>query len=378
VKVVVAPNALKGSLSARAAAAAIAQGVRRAAPPAQIVELPIADGGDGTRELLISALAGEEHWVAVHDARGRVVQACYGLVDAGRTAVLDVASASGLAQLAASERDPLTSSSYGSGELMRAALASGCGRLLLGLGGSATVDGGLGLLRALGARAFDVAGRPLLGDGADLARLARFDVVELRERLAGCELVCLCDVENELSGPQGALQFAAQKGATPPVEAQLAQGLERLADVLERHSGGSVRGMKYGGAAGGIAATLSSLLGARLVSGSEAFLDLADFEARLAGAELAITAEGRLDAQSLSNKGPFAVARRARAAGVPTLLLAGSIAADVECPATPFACTLSISRELCEFSQAQAQAARWLAATSEHAARLYLLGRREP
>jgi glycerate kinase len=185
-------------------------------------------------------------------------------------------------------------------------------------------------------------------------------------------------VETVLSGPAGALTFAAQKGADARAEAELGAGLERLADALEAASGGRVRDLVSGGAAGGIAATLAALCGARLLSGIDYVLDLLDFERKLAGAELVVTAEGRLDAQSSRNKGPVGVARRARAAGVATLALAGSIAEDFELASTPFASVLAINREPLELGAAQAHAAAWLAFASEHALRLYLLARGAP
>jgi glycerate kinase len=211
--------------------------------------------------------------------------------------------------------------------------------------------------------------------GAGLASLARFDTRLAVERLRGCELSCLCDVDTRLTGPDGARLYAAQKGANAASEAVLARGLEQLADVLSAHAGRDVRALDSGGAAGGIAASLSALLGARLLPGIDFLLDMVGFERQLSGAELVITAEGRLDRQSAFNKGPLGVARRARAVGVPTLVLAGSIAADLALETTPFASALAIGREALALGEAQPHAAEWLAATSEHALRLYLLAR---
>jgi len=378
VKLLAAPNALKGSLSAQRAAEAIAQGARRASSSMDVIELPVADGGDGTLDVLLANLGGEAREVEVHDPLGRTLRARYGLIDCGRTALLDVATASGHARLRDSERDPLRASSYGTGELMRAALASGCERLVIGLGGSATVDGGLGLLAALGIPGLDASGHAVALGGAGLSELTRFDARAISSLTQGRELVCLCDVETRLTGPDGALLYAAQKGADARAEAVLGAGLERLAVALEAQSGVNARALVSGGAAGGIAATLCTLLGARLVPGIDFVLDQARFERKLAGAALVITAEGRLDRQSAFNKGPFGVARRARAAGVPTVVLAGSIADDFELEATPFAAALAIGREALTLDEARTHASSWLSATSEHALRLYLLAREAP
>jgi glycerate kinase len=378
VKVVIAPNALKGTLSAQHAASAVARGAKRAGPALEVLELPIADGGDGTRDVLLAACGGELFQVDAHDPLGRALRTHFALVDGGRTALLDVAAASGLALLGDSERNPLTSSSFGTGELVRAALASGCERVVIGLGGSATVEGGLGLLAALGSPGLDAAGRPVPLGGGALPALVRFDLAAARALLAGRELICLCDVETRLTGPDGARLFAAQKGADEDALRLLDAGLEQLALCLEAHSGQSVRDLVSGGAAGGIAATLSALLGARLVSGIDFVLDQLGFDDALAECELVITAEGRLDRQSLFNKGPFGVARRARAAGVPTLLLAGAIADDLDLAQTPFAAALSIAREPLPFAAARGHAAAWLETTAEQALRLYLSARAKP
>lgn len=377
-KVIVAPNALKGTLSAQHAASAIARGAKRVGRALEVLEMPIADGGDGTRDVLLAARGGELRQVEVHDPLGRALRAQFALIDSGRTALLDVATASGLALLCDPERDPLRSSSFGTGELVRAALASGCERLVLGLGGSATVEGGLGLLAALGSPGLDSTGRPLPLGGRALPALAGFDLSAARALLAGRELICLCDVETRLTGPDGARLFAAQKGADENALRLLDVGLEQLALCLEAHSGQRVRELVSGGAAGGIAATLSALLGARLASGIDFVLDQLGFDEALAECELAITAEGRLDRQSLFNKGPFGVARRARAAGVPTLLLAGAIAEDLDLAQTPFESALTITREPLPFAAARGHAAAWLESTAEQALRLYLLARPKP
>jgi glycerate kinase len=336
-KILCAPNALKGTVSAEDAALAIAEGVRAALPSARIATLPIADGGDGTRAILVAALGGKTLSAQVSDPLGRPITASYGLVEDGRTAVLDVASASGLALLAVTERDPFRTTSFGTGELLLAALDRGATEVVLGVGGSATVDGGLGLLRALGVELLDGRGQPVANGGAGLLELATIDATRLPTRVRTARITIACDVDNPLLGPEGAAPaFAPQKGAHARGVRALEAGLEHLARVLERSFGGRVGDVPFGGAAGGIAASLRAVLGAELVSGIDLVLDRVAFDQELAGTDLVVTAEGRLDAGSLRNKGPVGVARRALAHGVPTLALAGSIDPALDLGATPF------------------------------------------
>ncbi|HEY4158007.1 MAG TPA: glycerate kinase [Polyangiaceae bacterium] len=330
-RVVVAPNALKGSLTAPEAARAIARGVLRAAPTATVLELPIADGGDGTSDILIAACSGSTRVNSVRDALGRPVRASWGVIGAPLLGVIDVASASGLARLAPAERNPWLTSSYGTGELLCAALDAGCSRILLGVGGSATVDGGLGILAALGFALLDPRGAPVAPAGRGLAELAQIGASHVHPALARTAIEIACDVENPLLGANGAARvFAPQKGANPEQVLALEAGLSRLSEVIERYSGRDVRALRFGGAAGGIAAGLAGVLGATLCSGIDRVLDRVGFENALDGADFVITAEGRFDAQSSWNKGPIGVARRARSRGVPTLLLAGSIESGLE------------------------------------------------
>lgn len=375
-KIVVAPNALKGSLSAEAAASALAAGALRAAPHAEVRELPLADGGDGTRDVIARALGAELRAVAVQDALGRPLSASFGWLERDKTAIIDVASASGLALLAPEELDPLRASSYGTGELLAAALDTGARRVLVGVGGSATIDGGLGLLGALGARFFNARGELLGPDGAALSELHRVDVSGITAAARSCEIVVLCDVDNPLAGARGAAQaFGAQKGATPSQRAELDRALIALGGLLRDTTARDVAELPGAGAAGGIPAALAALFGARLVRGIDYILDMLDFERVAAGAELLITAEGRVDRQSLENKAPFGAARRARTLGVPTLVLAGSIADDFDVSASPFCAALSIQRGPATLAESQQHAAAWLTAAGEQALRTYLTGR---
>ena len=376
-KVVAAPNAFKESLTAVEAADAIAVGVRRAMPDCEVVCLPVADGGDGTRAVLVAALQGQEITCDAHDGLGRPVRAAYGRIDGARTAIIDVAAASGLALLAPSERDPLQASSFGTGELLRHALGSGVECVWLGVGGSATVDGGMGLLAALGAEWRDSSGRALAPCGGNLAAIASVDLEPAVRLLGGREVVVLADVDNPLLGQRGAAEvFAPQKGATPEQVGLLSRGLRNFAAVAGRTSGREIGDVPRGGAAGGIAAGLAAFVGARLVSGIDWVLDRTGFDEAAAGARLVITGEGRLDSQSAFNKGPSGVARRARLLGVPTVVLAGAIADDFEDPARIFDAALSIQRRPADLGSAMRLTADWLAATSHNIMRLVTLADR--
>ncbi|HEY6080013.1 MAG TPA: glycerate kinase [Polyangiaceae bacterium] len=375
-KLVAAPNALKGSLSAFAAAAAIATGARRAVSDAEVVELGIADGGDGTAEVVCRARGGSFRELPALDPLGRNRSARYAWLADG-TAVIDVATASGLTLLAESERDALSASSYGTGELIRAALGAGARRILLGVGGSASVDGAAGILQALGARLLDARGQPLPRGGAALAELSHIDLGGLDPRALGVPLDIACDVDSPLLGEHGAARaFGPQKGATPAGVVQLERALGQLAAVVARDFGRDVSSVVSGGAAGGIAAGLHGVLGARLLPGVDLVLDAVDFEGAIEGAELCITAEGLLDRQSLRNKGPFGVARRAAARGVPVVALGGGIADDVDDRDFPaFAGMFSICPRPLALDDAMRDAASLLATAAERVVRLFHVAR---
>ena len=371
-KLVAAPNALKGSLSAFAAAAAIAAGARRAVPTLEVVELGIADGGDGTAEVVCRARGGSFRDVPAHDPLGRPRTARYAWLD-DRTAVIDVATASGLALLEPTERSALTATSYGTGQVIRAALDASAERIVLGVGGSATVDGGAGILEALGARLLDADGQPLPRGGGALGRLARVDVTGLSEQARRVPFEIACDVDSQLLGEHGAARlFGPQKGATPAAVAQLESALSHFAAIVARDFGRDIRRVTSGGAAGGIAAGLHGVLGARLLPGVDWVLDAVGFDQALAGATLCITAEGLLDRQSLRNKGPFGVARRAAARGVPVVALGGGIADEVADRDFPeFAGMFSICARPLSLAEAMRDARPLLEAAAERVVRLF-------
>jgi glycerate kinase len=371
-KLLAAPNALKGSLSPFEAAGAIAAGAKRAAPDADVVELGIADGGDGTAEVVCRARGGSFREAPALDPLGRSRTARYAWLGDG-TAVVDVATASGLALLTPSERSAVTATSFGTGELMRAALSAGAKRIVLGVGGSATVDGGAGILQALGARLLDSDGKELARGGGELGRLARIDLSSLEPRARQVPIDIACDVDSQLLGEHGAARmFGPQKGATPAAVEQLEAALAHFADVIRRDFATDIAGVAAGGAAGGIAAGLHGVLGARLLPGVDLVLDAVGFDQALAGAALCITAEGLLDRQSLRNKGPFGVARRAAARGVPVVALGGGIAKDVTDRDFPaFAGMFSICSRPMSLEEAMRDARQLLEAAAERVVRLF-------
>ena len=323
-KVVVAPNAFKGTLTASQAAHAIARGVRDVWTDADVLEVPVADGGDGTVEALVSANRGEYRTAEVEGPLGEPVDATFGLIDGGRTAVVELATASGLSLLPESRRDPRRASTYGFGQLLEAARRTGARQVLAGIGGSATNDGGAGMAQALGYRLLDAQGRELSRGGAALARLGSIDASGLDPAWRQVAVKVACDVTNPLTGPLGASAvYGPQKGADAAAVHELDAALAHIAQVIKRDLGKDVAGVPGAGAAGGTGAGLIAFLDASLVPGGPLVVDAAGFDLALKGADLVITGEGRVDEQSAYGKAPGEVAKRAHAAGVPVLLIAG-------------------------------------------------------
>ena len=327
--ILIAPNALKGSLSAPAAARAIAAGVHRALPGAQLCLLPVADGGDGLLEVLEEALAGKRVTARVHGPLGTLLDAHYIYVPDRRLALLEMARVAGLALLEPTQYDPLRASTRGLGELVHATLERGAEEILIGIGGSATNDGGIGMAAALGARFLDEAGQPVEPLAGNLVRIQRIDTGGLDPRLRHTRIQVICDVDNPLLGARGATRvFGPQKGAGPTELERLEAGLTHLADLIEDQLGITVRDRPGAGAAGGLGAGALAFLCAELRPGTELVLELLDFEAALRDADLVITAEGRLDSQTLGGKAPAVVAKRAAARGIPCLALAGELCVE--------------------------------------------------
>ncbi len=329
-RVLIAPQAFKGSIDAVAVAWAIARGIRRVWPDAACDELPLADGGEGTVRALVHATGGSLRRSRVHDPLGREIEAEWGVLGDGRTAVIEMAAASGLPLLKESERDPRVTSTRGTGELLLEAAMSGAARVLVGIGGSATNDGGAGMARAIGFRFLDDQGRDLPEGGAALARLQRVEG-QVDPRLVRVAIDVASDVRNPLLGPEGASAvFGPQKGATPQVVAQLDAALARYADVVQRFLGRDIRNVPGAGAAGGLGSGLLAFADAKLRPGAEIVMTATRFAERARTADLIVTGEGRVDAQSRYGKVTGSVIAKAQELGRPVALIAGGVAPGYE------------------------------------------------
>ncbi len=328
-KIIIAPDSFKESLPALAVAQAIEEGFREIFPEAEYHLLPMADGGEGTVATLVAATAGKIVAVQVTGPLGDPVAAFYGVTGDGRTAVIEMAAASGLALVPPALRNPLLTTSRGTGELIRHALDAGLRQFLIGLGGSATNDGGAGMLQALGVKFLDREEREIGLGGGSLERLARIDPSDIDPRLQQSQINVACDVDNPLTGAHGASAvFGPQKGATPEMVARLDANLQHFAGLLARDLRLEVADRPGAGAAGGMGAALLAFLGADLRPGVEIVSEVVGLAERLVGADLLITGEGRIDGQTVRGKAPLGVARLGQRQGVPVIALAGSLGVD--------------------------------------------------
>ncbi|MDF0606808.1 glycerate kinase [Neisseriaceae bacterium TC5R-5] len=328
-KIVIAPDSYKESLTAMQVASEIEAGFREIFPDAEYCKMPMADGGEGTVQAMLDASDGQWQQLSVTGPLGQVVSAFYGLTGGTHMAVIEMAAASGLALVPLAQRNPLLTTSRGTGELILAALDAGAWHFVLGIGGSATNDGGAGMLQALGIGLLDEAGESLGPGGAELARLARIDLSGLDSRLSHCRFDVACDVSNPLLGPQGASAvFGPQKGADSQMVAQLDAALAHFAHIIVRDLGVEVAHIPGAGAAGGMGAALLAFLHGRLRSGSDIIAEAIGLDAAVQGAQLVLTGEGRIDSQSIQGKTPIGVARVAQRYGVPVIALAGGLARD--------------------------------------------------
>lgn len=328
-RILIAPDSFKECLSAPQVAEAMADGIRRAFPDADIDLVPMADGGEGTVDALVAADGGSYVHRDVTGPLGDPVRARYGLIQEGAAAVIEMAAASGLALVPPDRRDPRITTTRGVGELIADALDRGVRRILVGLGGSATNDAGAGMAQALGYRLLDASGHDLPPGGAALADIARIDASDVHPALAACTVQAACDVVNPLCGPLGASEvYGPQKGASPEAVRDLDRALALFANCIRRDLGISVRALSGGGAAGGLGAGLVAFANAELRSGVELVAEACRLEARLAHADLCLTGEGRLDGQTAHGKTPVGVAEIAARAGVPVIALAGALGPD--------------------------------------------------
>jgi glycerate kinase len=329
-RIAIAPNAFRGSMTARAATDAISDGLRRSALKSlEILPMPLADGGDGTLDVLLGGLGGERLTLQVTGPLGTPVRAEMGLLSDRITAVIEMAQASGVELIPRQERNPLKATSYGTGELIRDGLDRGYRNFVIGLGGSATVDGGAGCLQALGAKLLDSAGNDIPFGGEGLSKLASIDVSELRRVSQGASFKVLCDVTNPLIGPLGAARvFGPQKGADQATVEILEQNLTHFANVIARDLQIDIRTLPGGGAAGGFGAGLSAFLHAEIVPGAAMLISMLGYDKQLGGVDLVITGEGKLDAQTSGGKAVNTIADIARRHNIPVIALAGTLDAD--------------------------------------------------
>ncbi len=330
-RIVIAPDSFKECLSALSVAQALALGFRHALPDAELELVPMADGGEGTVDALVAATGGSTVPLSVTGPLGDPVDAVYGVLGDGTTAVIEMASASGLALVPKEQRDPRIATTYGTGELLRAAMDRGATRVIIGIGGSATNDGGAGMAEALGFRFLDASGNPLPRGGVALAKLARIDMSNRFPAIDDCTVQVACDVTNPLCGPNGAsLVYGPQKGASPSDVRELDETLRHYADVIRDQLGIEIADLPGAGAAGGLGAGLVAFARGSLRPGVDLVADACHLAERLEGADLVVTGEGKLDGQSIHGKTPVGVAKLAQRAGVPVVAVAGTLGEGYE------------------------------------------------
>lgn len=322
-KVVVASDSFKGCLTSIQVADAVEKGIHANWPDCQVTKLAVADGGEGTIEALLTTMGGRNVKVKVQDPLGRPIEAEYAILKDG-TAVIEMSKASGLTLLHLSERNPLHTSTYGTGQLIADALHKGCRKFLIGIGGSATNDAGTGMLEALGYRFLDAEGNVLKGVGLSLEAIMTIDTSAAIPELKSAEFIVACDVESPFHGPKGAAHvYAPQKGASPEMVDFLDNGLKHFADILKSKTGKDISDMPGAGAAGGLGGAFKAFLNAELRKGAEMVLDAIGFDEIIRDSDLVITGEGKIDSQTLNGKLPSAVAQRASARNIPVMAICG-------------------------------------------------------
>lgn len=341
-KVVIASDSFKGCLSSMQVAEAAGNALRLRYPDCKVVKLAVADGGEGTVDALLRTMGGERFRADVQDPLGRIVSAEYAVIDNGSTAVMEISAACGLTLLLPDERNPMLTSTYGAGQLIADALDRGCRKFLVGIGGSATNDAGMGMLDALGWCFYDHQGRRLKGQGASLSEVAVIDSSNAHPSLIHARFLVACDVSSPFHGPEGAAYvYAPQKGATPQMVEALDDGMRHFAEVIRNHAGCDISQHPGAGAAGGLGGTFKAFLNAELCKGADMVLDAVGFDEIIKDADLIITGEGRIDSQTSTGKLPYVVASRAYARNIPVLALCGTSKVDSLpyvtriCPVTP-------------------------------------------
>jgi glycerate kinase len=330
-KIIIAPDSFKGSLSALEVCENIEKGIRKVFDNAEIVKVPMADGGEGTVQSLVDATAGKLINLKVKDPLMRSINTFYGILGDGNTAVIEMAAASGITLLSKEERNPMQTTTYGTGQIIKHALDMGCRNFIIGIGGSATNDGGAGMLHALGVKLLDQNGYEIAFGGGYLDKLHVIDLSEIDSRLKLCNIVAACDVDNPLCGDKGASNiFGPQKGADENMIITLDENLSHYADMVEKYLGISIRDYPGAGAAGGLGGGLLAFLNAKLLPGINIVIETAALEDKLKDADLVITGEGMIDYQTQYGKTPFGVAKLAKKYNIPVIAIAGGVGRDAE------------------------------------------------
>ncbi len=375
-KIVIAPDSFKESLTALEVAEAIEAGLKKVLPDAEYVKVPMADGGEGTVQSLVDATEGRLISAEVCAPLGNKVKAEFGLSGDGRTAIIEMAAASGLHLVPPEARNPLRTTSYGTGELICAALDEGVEKIIVGIGGSATNDGGAGMLQALGALLLDAHHQPIGAGGGCLQDLAAIDLSGLDKRLAGVEIVVACDVDNPMCGEKGASAvFGPQKGATPEMVQALDSGLQHFADIAARDLGLDIQSPAGAGAAGGMGGGVLLLPDARLQAGVQIVMEAVKLAEKVQDADLVITGEGRMDAQSVHGKTPIGVAHTAKAFGKPVIAIVGCLREDYEVVyAQGIDAVFPIIRQLGSLEEILQHGRDNLVSAAQNVARIYQMG----
>ena len=325
-RVIVASDSFKGSLSSMQVADAVEQGIHKVYPECDVIKVNVADGGEGTMEALLETLGGRVETITVSNPLGRPVSASYAILADGQTAVMEMSAASGLPLLSPEERNPMKTSTYGTGEMIKDALSKACRKILVGIGGSATNDGGMGMLTALGFRFLDSEGNVLKGTGADMSKLEKIDTNQVPKAVKDAEFIVACDVDSPFCGPKGAAYvFSPQKGADAAMVEELDRGMHHFAELINRTFKKDIMDIPGAGAAGGLGGGFIAFLNARLERGVEMVLDAIHFDEIIKGADFVITGEGRVDFQTLTGKTPYGVMCRAKRQNIKVAAIGGSV-----------------------------------------------------
>lgn len=376
-KIVIAPDSFKQSLSAFSVCQYIEAGFKEHFPDAYYHYLPLADGGEGTVEVLLQALNGQKVLSEVEGPLGEPLQAEWALLEEGKTALIEIAAVSGLDKIAHQCRNPLVASTFGTGQLIKEALERGVNKILIGLGGSATNDGGAGIVEALGGIFYNGAGERVGRGGLALADIAHLDLSQVDPRWSQIHCVIACDVTNPLTGPSGASHiFGSQKGATAQDAIRLDAALTHFADIAQRLTGKNYQAIPGYGAAGGAPLGLSLLFDTEIKPGIEMVMEALDADSVLSGADLVITGEGQMDNQTLQGKTPFGIARKAAALNIPVIGIAGSLGAESDALMHTFSGIFSTVRAPQPLEQVLSEAAENLQRTASNVAAMLKLGRR--